>query len=526
MSSSEWLKRRGIEVNIFGFLLIMILTGFLNRAGLLFEVSDGVSLVFPAAAVVVVGAMLLRWWGLAGSFIGFVLTHWGLSTTLVPTLYFAFAAVVLGIVPLLGLRKAEGRWPLCIRFLVWTLIVNSLISGILGISGAMVIRASVGPASEILTMLASWVFSDAVAIMLLALPVLLAIQPERILSNYQAELYRRWRRTPRYFLPPLLGVLCVAVLMEVFRAVNLFHVHWIAAALLLPILMAAVRGGVGGALQANAVAGLLYLFEVLRLAQHGSFNAMMTEVVSSYLNLLVFVVASVAVGLIWGKSESLLREVARHRSLLQDNFERVVTALAAAVEAKDSLTDGHVQRVARLAVAVGREVGIRGRDLELLRYGALLHDVGKIGVPEEVLNKRGPLNEREREQLEEHVAIGVDILESVDILAPAVPYIRYHQERWDGRTGRDLRYPGYFGLKGEEIPLGARVIAVVDAWDAMTNDRPYRQAMSTEAAIEELQEESGRQFDPMVVDGLMKVIQANRAIESGDRIPILGSRIA
>ena len=517
---------RGIGKNIAGFLLILGLTGLLNRAGLLFEVSRGVSLVFPAAAVVVVGALFFRWWGLAGSFLGFALTHWGLSTTLLPTLYFSFAGTLLGLVPMLALDYGHSRWPRCVRSLSWGVIINSIISGLFGMSGVLVIRGSLGSVSEILTILGSWVFSDIVAIILLALPVLVALRPELILEPHQVEIYQRWRRTPRYSAPPLLGVLAVAVLMEIFRSMNLFQVHWIAAALLLPILMASVRGGIGGALQTNAVAGLLYLFEVFRFTDPGSPIEMLTEVVSSYLNLIVFCLASVAVGLVWGKSESLLRELDEHRMQLQDNFEMVVTALAAAVEAKDPLTEGHVQRVARMAVAVGRDVGIKGPDLELLRYGALLHDVGKIGVPEEILNKSGPLSTREKIQLEKHVAIGVDILESVEILAPAVPYIRYHQERWDGRTGDDLRYPGYLGLKGEDIPLGARIIAVVDAWDAMTNDRPYRRAMSGEEAIEELQAESGRQFDPWVVESLLKVIHSGQGVESGDRIPILGARIA
>jgi len=509
-----------------GFLIILFLTGVFNRTGLLFEVGAGVSLVFPAAAVVVVGALFFRWFGLAGAVCGFMLTHWGLSTTLPRSLYFALAGALLGLIPMLLLGRDLAGTPKCIRSLSWIVVFNSILSGMAGVGGILVLERSIGDPAEKLTLLGSWIFSDAAAIILLALPVLLALRPEILLAPHQVEIYNRWRDSPRYALPPMLGVLGVAVLMEIFRSLGLFHVHWLAAALLLPILMAAVRGGVGGALQTNALAGMVYLFEVLSFPDSIPPGAMLTELVSTYLNLMIFCVASVAVGLVWGKSESLLRELEEHRRRLQDNFEHVVTALAAAVEAKDPLTEGHVQRVARMAVSVGREMGINGSELELLRYGALLHDVGKIGIPEEILNKTGPLTPEEKEGLEEHVMIGVEIISSVDILVPALPYIQYHQERWDGKRGDDLCFPGYFGLKGEEIPLGARIIAVVDAWDAMTNDRPYRKAMEHEDVVAEMIREAGRQFDPAVVDALLTVTGSHKGVQSGDRLPILESSIA
>jgi len=247
---------------------------------------------------------------------------------------------------------------------------------------------------------------------------------------------------------------------------------------------------------------------------------------SSYLNLLVFVGAALVVGLAWGRADTLVRELDEHRRLLQENFERVVTALAAAVEAKDPLTKGHVQRVAKLAVAVGKEMGLAGPKLEMLRFAALLHDVGKIGVPEQILNKSEPLTPEEREIIERHVTVGVEIIESVDILGPAIPFIRYHQERWDGCTdAKTLKYPAYFGLKGEEIPLEARIIAVVDTWDAITSDRPYRRAQSPEVALEELRTEAGKQFDPEVVKALQRVVSSRDGVISSDRIPIVGAKL-
>jgi len=506
------------------FLLVLGLSGLCNWAGLYFEIAKGVSLFFPAAAVVVAGALLFRWWGVAGALLGFLLTPWGLSTTPGRILFFALAAVSLGVIPLLA--RKNSTWPRCVHSLLWAAVFNTFFSALTGGSGILYLTRAGGTTASALAVFGSWFFGDMVAIILLAFPLVLILRPEILLDSNQEHIYRRWRINPLHWCPPVIGVLAVAGVMEMTRNFGIFHVHWLAAACLLPILMAAVTGGVGGALQINSLAGLMYLWEVIQVVNTQSSENLFREVFSSYLNLLVFGVASVSVGLVWGRSDALLRELEQHRRLLQDNFERVVTALAAAVEAKDPLTKGHVQRVARLAVAVGRKMGIEGRDLELLRYGALLHDVGKIGVSEAVLNKRGPLTPEEKEELEKHVTIGVEIIESVDILAPAIPLIRYHQERWDGRTDENLRYPGYFGRSGREIPLGARIIAVVDAWDAMTNDRPYRDALDRDVARAELRKESGAQFDPDVVDVLIEVFDEETSLESGERVPLLSLQTA
>ena len=192
--------------------------------------------------------------------------------------------------------------------------------------------------------------------------------------------------------------------------------------------------------------------------------------------------------------------------LFARDFERTVLALAAAIEAKDSTTEGHVQRVAHLAVLVGERLGYDRRRLRVLRYGAMLHDVGKIGVPEAVLNKPGELAPDEKELMEQHVEIGLRIIRDVEALREVEPIIRYHQERWDGAR-QGVRYPGYFGLSGEEIPMDARILAVVDAFDAITHDRPYRRGQSVEVAMEELRREAGRQFDPRIVELLLEVVR-------------------
>jgi HD-GYP domain-containing protein (c-di-GMP phosphodiesterase class II) len=178
-------------------------------------------------------------------------------------------------------------------------------------------------------------------------------------------------------------------------------------------------------------------------------------------------------------------------------------------------------------VAVGQRLGISGQRLELLRYAALLHDVGKLAVPEAILNKTGELEPGERMVLDRHVTIGVELLEGIDILAPTIPFIRYHQERWDGQRERDgVRHPGYFGLAGEDIPLEARIIAAVAAWDAMTSDRPYRRALSHHQARAELERGAGHQFDPTVVRALKDVLDAGDPRDSGSRAPVLGGLAA
>jgi putative nucleotidyltransferase with HDIG domain len=159
-------------------------------------------------------------------------------------------------------------------------------------------------------------------------------------------------------------------------------------------------------------------------------------------------------------------------------------------------TAEHAQSVADLAERVGARLGMRGPDLRALRWGALLHDVGKIEVRREVLNKPGPLTDSEFEEIKKHTVVGALMVEQVARFGKVHQLVRWSHERWDGDG-----YPD--GLSGVAIPLGARVISVCDAYDAMVSNRPYRSAMSGEAAVEELRLAAGTQFDPAVVDALV-----------------------
>jgi putative nucleotidyltransferase with HDIG domain len=181
---------------------------------------------------------------------------------------------------------------------------------------------------------------------------------------------------------------------------------------------------------------------------------------------------------------------------LEDAFLTTIGVISDAVEMQDSYTASHANEVAVLAVRVGRRMGIGGAELERLRYGALLHDVGKIGIPAEILRKRGALTDAERARMGEHTALGARMLERIPFLIPVAPLVRSAHERHDGGG-----YPD--GLAGDEIPRGAMVIATCDAFHAMTSDRTYRKSMGVEAAEAELRANSGTQFAADVVDALL-----------------------
>jgi len=176
-----------------------------------------------------------------------------------------------------------------------------------------------------------------------------------------------------------------------------------------------------------------------------------------------------------------------------------IRALAAALDARDPYTAGHSDRVSALSERVGRRMQMTDTDLDVLRLGALLHDIGKIGLSDEILRKPGALTAEEFEQIKRHPALGARILRQVPFLAPHLPIVELHHERPDGRG-----YP--FGLRGDEIPLPARIVHVADAFDAITSARAYRPARSPREALAELQQHAGTQFDPASVDALVAAL--------------------
>jgi diguanylate cyclase (GGDEF)-like protein/putative nucleotidyltransferase with HDIG domain len=172
---------------------------------------------------------------------------------------------------------------------------------------------------------------------------------------------------------------------------------------------------------------------------------------------------------------------------------RTIEALALAIEAKDTTTADHLQRVRVYATEIGREIGLSQKELDALQAAALLHDIGKLAVPEHIISKPGRLTPEEFEKMKIHPLVGAEILEEVKFPYPVVPIVRAHHEKWDGSG-----YP--FGLAGEEIPIGARILSVVDCLDALASDRQYRRALPLDQAMEIVISESAKSFDPVIVD--------------------------
>jgi putative nucleotidyltransferase with HDIG domain len=197
---------------------------------------------------------------------------------------------------------------------------------------------------------------------------------------------------------------------------------------------------------------------------------------------------------------------------------RTLAVLSDALEAKDSYTAAHAREVADLAVRVGSSLGMGADELRRLSYAALLHDIGKIAVRTEILQKPGPLDPDEYEEMKAHTVVGAEMLERIPYFAGVHPLVRSSHERWDGDG-----YPE--GLAHDGIPLGARVICACDAFHAMTSDRPYRRAMGHDDAVEELRRNAGSHFDPEVVDALVRLLAEER-LEGGEAAARAGQPIA
>jgi diguanylate cyclase (GGDEF)-like protein/putative nucleotidyltransferase with HDIG domain len=208
-----------------------------------------------------------------------------------------------------------------------------------------------------------------------------------------------------------------------------------------------------------------------------------------------------------------LDEQQRYFQQINELNESIMEMLAMAIDAKDEVTHKHIQRVRFFACRMGQIVGLSESEIEALKAGALLHDVGKIGVPSHILNKPGKLTEHEFEQMKMHTIIGADMLSSINFPYPVVPIVRHHHERWDGHG-----YPD--GLKGEEIPITARILTLVDSYDALRSDRPYKKAMSRQEAISFIKQNAGKMYDPQLVEVFLSVLDqleaeaANHSIES------------
>jgi putative two-component system response regulator len=201
--------------------------------------------------------------------------------------------------------------------------------------------------------------------------------------------------------------------------------------------------------------------------------------------------------------QKLLQErekLQRANRRLFDAYEATIEGWSRAMDLRDRETEGHSRRVAELSIKLAQAMGMSEEDLLHLRHGALLHDMGKLAIPDSILHKQGRLTEEEWAIMRQHPQFAYDLLSTTEYLREALEIPYFHHERWDGSG-----YPQ--GLKGEDIPLAARIFAVADVWDAVTSNRPYRPAWSREHALSYIREQSGKDFDPRVVETFFKVME-------------------
>ena len=190
---------------------------------------------------------------------------------------------------------------------------------------------------------------------------------------------------------------------------------------------------------------------------------------------------------------------------LRDAYEKTIEGWVRALDLRDRETEGHTQRVTDLTMKVASRLGFTEEELSHIKRGALLHDMGKMAIPDEILQKPGPLNETEWEKMRQHPVYAYDMLSPIAYLHPALEIPFYHHERWDGSG-----YP--HGLKGEQIPLAARLFAIIDVWDALRSDRPYRKKLPREQVIAYVQEKSGSLFDPKLVELFLAIIDSENLV--------------
>ncbi|KAF0224458.1 MAG: hypothetical protein FD133_1832 [Erysipelotrichaceae bacterium] len=222
----------------------------------------------------------------------------------------------------------------------------------------------------------------------------------------------------------------------------------------------------------------------------------------------LIILFALLIGIMYKTSQTLLKqndalklkneELESANKTIDKAYVNTVIAISNAVDARDPYTAGHSSRVSTISLAIAKVINLSEDDIKTLEYATLFHDIGKIGISDAILNKAGKLNDEEYAQMKKHPEIGINILSGIEFLEKSLSIIKHHHERFDGRG-----YPD--GLVGDEIPLGSRIVAIADTFDAMTTDRPYRKGVSSSVAISEIIKNSGSQFDGSLVDSFLKI---------------------
>jgi putative nucleotidyltransferase with HDIG domain len=192
-------------------------------------------------------------------------------------------------------------------------------------------------------------------------------------------------------------------------------------------------------------------------------------------------------------------------------YDKTIEGWSRALELRDEQTEGHTLRVTELTLELARALNVEEREIVNIRRGSLLHDIGKIGIPDAILLKKGLLSDEEREIVKKHPVIAREMLMQIAFLHPALDIPSFHHEKWDGSG-----YPD--GLAAEQIPIAARIFAVVDVWDALTSDRPYRKALSYDTALEYIRDNSGKHFDPVAANIFLDLIKKRLSKEKGHNV--------
>jgi putative nucleotidyltransferase with HDIG domain len=227
------------------------------------------------------------------------------------------------------------------------------------------------------------------------------------------------------------------------------------------------------------------------------FHHSMLDPDEEWLNFLEALGAQAAIAI---ESTTLFEDLQRTNQELAQAYDSTIEGWSLALDLRDRETEGHTQRVTALTVELARAFGLGERELVYIRWGALLHDIGKMGIPDRILLKEGPLTEAEWSIMRQHPVYAHEMLRAIQYLRPALDIPYCHHEKWDG-TG----YPR--GLKGEQIPLAARIFSIIDVWDALTSDRPYRAAWPNEKVFAHIREGAGRHFDPQVVEAFLRLMK-------------------
>jgi putative nucleotidyltransferase with HDIG domain len=506
--------------------LIVLVTAFVFAAANRFteshlRISPDLSLVFPPSGFAVAAAVLFGFPAVLGVALGSFLTPWN-ARGWGEAAFSAVSALEVAI-PWLVFRLArkhaafrrrdwEMRTPRGrLTFFVAGVSGNTGICAVLGILISYALGGAHG--EPFLKDVLFWWTGSATAVMMLGWPIVeltVGVNQRHRMARARARhpalvrsLTARRRMSPRAR-KVIAGVMAC----------------WVAASAV--ILVAGLASSAGGAVFGPAimVAGYLFGFRGGLVAGSlfgwigiggalGSANAPPEAIIGVSLAAFERVALGVLTGGLFDANRRLIWRLDRGYALLKKDLKYVAGVLTAAVESRDAYTEGHMQRVAIHSVRIATALGLSDEEVESVRLAALLHDVGKIGVPDRILFDASPIVGDDVALMRSHAELGARITANAAILSHTAPVIRAHHERWDGRTeGPFAGYPA--GLKGEEIPLGARIIAVADAYDTMTTNRPYRKAPGRERAIACLREERGKQFDPAVADAFVEILEGGR----------------